>query len=78
MQEAAPAIGLQIQVLNATTMARSMLPFATFANERPDALYFPHEEVATSMHRSSRRMDRSQRNGFLRLLGLFPGPAFRL
>jgi putative tryptophan/tyrosine transport system substrate-binding protein len=38
VQEAAPAIGLQIQILNATTIGEIDAAFATFARERPDAL----------------------------------------
>jgi putative ABC transport system substrate-binding protein len=40
MQEAAPpAIGLQIQILNASTIGEIDAAFATFARERPDALF---------------------------------------
>jgi putative tryptophan/tyrosine transport system substrate-binding protein len=39
VQEAAPTIGLQIQVLNATTIGEIDAAFATFARERPDALF---------------------------------------
>jgi putative ABC transport system substrate-binding protein len=39
VQEAAPAIGLQIQSLNATTIGEIDAAFATFAHERPDALF---------------------------------------
>ena len=39
VQEAAPAIGLQIKVLNATTIAEINASFASFARERPDALF---------------------------------------
>ena len=38
-QEAAAAIGLQIQILNATTIAEIDAVFAGFARERPDALF---------------------------------------
>jgi len=38
VQEAAPAIGLQTQVLNATTIGEIDAAFATLARERPDAL----------------------------------------
>jgi putative ABC transport system substrate-binding protein len=37
--EAAPAIGLQIRVLNANTSSEIDAAFATFARERPDALF---------------------------------------
>jgi putative ABC transport system substrate-binding protein len=39
VQEAAPAIGLQIQILNATTIGEIDAAFATLARDRPDALY---------------------------------------
>jgi putative tryptophan/tyrosine transport system substrate-binding protein len=39
VQEAAPAIGLQTQVLNATTIGDIDAAFATLARERPDALF---------------------------------------
>ena len=38
-QEAAPVIGLQIQILNATTSGEIDAAFASFARERPDALF---------------------------------------
>ena len=39
VQEAAPAIGLQVQTLNATTIGEIDAAFATFRHERPDALF---------------------------------------
>jgi putative ABC transport system substrate-binding protein len=39
VQEAARAIGLQIQILNATTIGEIDAAFATLARERPDALF---------------------------------------
>jgi ABC-type uncharacterized transport system substrate-binding protein len=39
VQEAAPSIGLQIQIFNATTIAEINEVFASFARERPDALF---------------------------------------
>jgi len=39
VQEAAPAIGLQIQILKAATIADINAAFAGFAHERPDALF---------------------------------------
>ncbi len=39
VQEAAPALGLQIQILNATTIGEIDAAFATLARERPDALF---------------------------------------
>src|SRR5262249_54669025 len=39
VEAAASAMGLQIRVLNASTSAEIDAAFATFANERPDALF---------------------------------------
>jgi putative ABC transport system substrate-binding protein len=39
VQEAAPGMGLKIQILNATTVAEIDAVFAGFARERPDALF---------------------------------------
>jgi putative tryptophan/tyrosine transport system substrate-binding protein len=39
VQEAAPTIGLQIQILNATTIGEIDATFATLERERPDALF---------------------------------------
>src|SRR5262245_14744729 len=39
VKEAAPTIGLQIQVFNATTIGEIDTVFATFARERPDVLF---------------------------------------
>jgi putative ABC transport system substrate-binding protein len=39
VQEAAPTLGLQIQVLNAATIREIDAAFATLARERPDALF---------------------------------------
>jgi putative ABC transport system substrate-binding protein len=39
VQEAAPTIGLQIDILNATTTGEIDAAFATFARKRPDALF---------------------------------------
>jgi putative ABC transport system substrate-binding protein len=50
VQEAARTIGLQIQVLSATTIGEIDAVFATFARERPDALF-----VATDGFFFSRR-----------------------
>jgi putative ABC transport system substrate-binding protein len=49
-KEAAPTIGLQIQILNATTIGEIDAAFATLARERPDALF-----VAPDGFFSSRR-----------------------
>jgi putative tryptophan/tyrosine transport system substrate-binding protein len=39
LQGAAPALGLQIQIFNANTIGEIDAAFATFARERPDALF---------------------------------------
>jgi len=39
VQEAAPTLGLQIQILNASAIGEIDAAFATFARERPDALF---------------------------------------
>jgi putative ABC transport system substrate-binding protein len=39
VQDAAPAIGLRFQILNATTIGEIDAAFATFERERPDALF---------------------------------------
>ena len=49
--EAAHAIGLQIQILNASTSREIDAAFATFARERPDALF-----VASDIFFTSRRV----------------------
>jgi putative tryptophan/tyrosine transport system substrate-binding protein len=51
VQEAAPTIGLQIQILNATTIGEIDAAFATLARDRPDALF-----VAPDAFFSSRRV----------------------
>jgi putative tryptophan/tyrosine transport system substrate-binding protein len=50
-QEAAPTLGLQIHVLNATTIGEIDTAFAALARERPDALY-----VSTDVFFGSRRV----------------------
>jgi putative ABC transport system substrate-binding protein len=48
VQEAAPTIGLQIQILNATTIGEIDAAFATLARERPDALFVAGDSFLTS------------------------------
>jgi putative tryptophan/tyrosine transport system substrate-binding protein len=48
LQEAAPTIGLQIQILNATTIGEIDTVFGTFARERPDALFVSGDTFFTS------------------------------
>ena len=48
VQEAAPAMGLQIQILNATTIGEIDAAFATLARERPDALFVAGDSFFTS------------------------------
>jgi putative ABC transport system substrate-binding protein len=47
-QKAAPTIGLQIQILNASTIAEIDAAFATLARERPDALLVAGDAFLTS------------------------------
>ena len=55
VEPAARAIGLQIQVLNANTSREIDAAFATFARERPDAVF-----VASSAYFTSRRVGATQ------------------
>jgi putative ABC transport system substrate-binding protein len=48
VQQAAPTIGLQIQVLNASTIGEIDAAFATIARERPDALFVAPDGFFTS------------------------------
>jgi putative ABC transport system substrate-binding protein len=48
VQEAAPAIGLQIQIVNAGTTGEIDAAFAAFARERPDALFVASDGFFTS------------------------------
>jgi putative ABC transport system substrate-binding protein len=48
VQEAARIIGLQIQVLNVSTISEIDAAFATLARERPDALFVPPDSFLTS------------------------------
>jgi putative ABC transport system substrate-binding protein len=48
VQQAAPTIGLQIQILNATTIGEIDAAFATFARERSDALFVAPDAFFTS------------------------------
>jgi putative ABC transport system substrate-binding protein len=48
VQEAAPTIGLQIQILNASTIGEIDAAFATLAHEHPDALFVGSDAFFTS------------------------------
>jgi putative ABC transport system substrate-binding protein len=48
VKEAAPTIGLQIQILNASTIGEIDAAFATPAHERPDALFVAPDAFFTS------------------------------
>jgi putative ABC transport system substrate-binding protein len=48
VQEAAPAIGLQTQILNASTIGEIDAAFAVLARERPDALFVAPDAFFTS------------------------------
>ena len=47
MQEAAPAVGLQIQILNASTIGEINSAFATLVRERADALFVMADALFT-------------------------------
>jgi putative tryptophan/tyrosine transport system substrate-binding protein len=48
VQEAAPTIGLQIQILNASSIGEIDAAFATLAHERPEALFVAGDAFFTS------------------------------
>jgi putative ABC transport system substrate-binding protein len=48
VQEAAPVIGLQTHVLNASTIGEIDAAFATLARERPDALFVSPDQFFSS------------------------------
>jgi putative ABC transport system substrate-binding protein len=48
VEEAAPSIGLQTQILNATTIGEIDAAFATLAHERPDALFVAPDSFLSS------------------------------
>jgi len=50
IQEAAPTLGLQIQILNASTIDEIDAAFAGFAHERPDALFVAGDAFLASRH----------------------------
>ena len=50
VREAAPTIGLQIQILNASTIGEIDAAFATFSHERPDALFVASDTFFTTRH----------------------------
>ena len=48
VQEAAPAIGLQIRILNATTIGEIDAAFSSLAHQHPDALFVAPDAFFTS------------------------------
>ena len=50
LQQAAPAIGVQLQTLHASTISEIDAVFAAFARERPDALFVAPDAFFTSRH----------------------------
>ena len=48
VQKAAPTMGLQTQIINATTVGQINEVFAAFERERPDALFVPPDAFLTS------------------------------
>ena len=68
MEVAARSMGLQMQVLNANTSKEIDAAFATFANERPDALF-----VGTSTVFNARRIQLVHWASFYRLPAAYSG-----
>jgi putative tryptophan/tyrosine transport system substrate-binding protein len=64
---AAPAMGLQIEVLNADTSAEISAAFEAFGRDRPDAIF-----VATSPFLNGRRVQLAQLAAFNRVPGIYP------
>ena len=62
VEAAARALGLQIQVFNVSTIREIDAAFATFARERPDALFVPGDPFL-----SGRRVQLAQLAAFHRL-----------
>ncbi len=68
VQPAAHAVGLQIQVLNAANSREIDEAFATFARERPDALF-----VGSSPFLTARRVQLVQLTAYHRVPATYPG-----
>jgi putative ABC transport system substrate-binding protein len=71
VQEAARVIGLQIQVLNATTIGEIDAAFATLARERPDALF-----VSPDQFFSSRRVQITSLAAHGRIAAIYSNPKY--
>jgi putative ABC transport system substrate-binding protein len=48
LEKAAPTMGLQVQILPATTIGEIDAAFATFAGERPDALFVAPDALSSA------------------------------
>jgi putative tryptophan/tyrosine transport system substrate-binding protein len=73
VQEAAPIIGLQIRILNASTSEEIDAAFTTLARERPDALF-----VGTSAFFSNRRVQFATLAARERIPAAYPNRLFVL
>ena len=62
VQQAAPAIGLQIQILNASTIGEIDAAFATLARERPDALFVAADAFFIKPPRAASYLDGARQN----------------
>jgi putative tryptophan/tyrosine transport system substrate-binding protein len=71
VEPAARALGLQIQIVNASSSREIDAAFATFARERPDALF-----VGSSGFFTSRRIQLTQLAAFHRIPATFSGRQF--
>ena len=57
VQEAAATLGLQIQILNASTIGEIDAAFATLARERPDALFVARRRILRQPPRAICHLD---------------------
>jgi ABC-type uncharacterized transport system substrate-binding protein len=62
VQEAAPALGLNIEILNATTIGEIDSAFAALARERPDALFVGPDGFFTSRRGQFATFDGGEQN----------------
>ena len=67
VQQAAPTLGLQIQIFNASTIGEIDAAFTTFEHDRPDALFVAPDRFFNS--RAVQFATLTARDGFLRPMG---------
>jgi putative tryptophan/tyrosine transport system substrate-binding protein len=69
VQEAAPTIGLQVRVLNASTSREIDAAFAVLAHERPDALFVAADPFFTSLSLTLANSEQAYRHRGMRNMG---------